>query len=43
VRTSITTDVYGYLLSSMQDEAAEMIDDLVTSTEVVLGERISVI
>ena len=43
MRTSITTDVYGYLLSNVQDEAAEMIDDLVTSTEVVLGERISVI
>ena len=37
-RTSITTDVYGHLLPNMQDVAAELIDDLVTTTEVKLDE-----
>jgi integrase len=39
-RASITSDVYGHLLPNMQDEAAEMIDDLVTPTEVGLNEPI---
>jgi integrase len=42
-RASITSDVYGHLLPNMQDEAAEMIDDLVTPTEVKLKEPISVV
>jgi integrase len=29
-RTSITMDVYGHLITSMQAEAAELIDELVT-------------
>jgi integrase len=33
-QASITSDVYGHLLPNMQDEAAEMIDELVTPTEV---------
>ena len=33
-RASITSDVYGHLLPNMQDEAAELIDGLVTSDEV---------
>lgn len=41
-RTSITSDVYGHLLPNMQDEAAEMIDDLVTPTEVKLEKPASV-
>lgn len=35
-RTSITLDVYGHLLPSMQAEAAELIDELVVPTEVKL-------
>jgi integrase len=35
-RTSITLDVYGHLLPSMQAEAAELIDRLVTPIEVTL-------
>jgi integrase len=42
-RASITSDVYGHLLPNMQDEAAEMIDDLVTPTEVKLDEPISAV
>jgi len=41
-RASITSDVYGHLLPNMQDEAAEMIDDLVTPTEVKFNEPISI-
>ena len=41
-RTSITTDVYGHLLPSMQDEAAQLIDELVTPTPVKLPEPISI-
>ena len=37
-RTSITLDVYGHLLPSMQAEAAELIDGLVTPTEVKLDD-----
>jgi len=40
-RASITSDVYGHLLPNMQDEAAEMIDELVTPTEVKLDKIIS--
>ena len=36
--TSITMDVYGHLLPSMQAEAAELIDGLVTPTEVKLDD-----
>jgi len=39
-RASITSDVYGYLLPSMQDEAAQLIDELVTPTAVKLTEPI---
>lgn len=35
-RTSITMDVYGHLIPSMQAEAAELIDELVTPIEVKL-------
>ncbi|OGN98679.1 MAG: hypothetical protein A2Z71_11290 [Chloroflexi bacterium RBG_13_50_21] len=42
-RASITSDVYGHLLPNMQDEAAEMIDDLVTPTEVKLTDPISIV
>ena len=41
-RASITSDFYGHLLPSMQDEATEMIDDLVTPTEVKLEQPITV-
>jgi integrase len=41
-RASITSDVYGHLLPNMQDEAAEMIDDLVTPTEVNLEDHVQV-
>jgi integrase len=41
-KTSITTDVYGHLLPNMQDVAAELIDDLVTPTEVKLDETITI-
>ena len=41
-RASITSDVYGHLMPNMQDEAAEMIDELVTPTEVKLNNPISV-
>lgn len=37
-RASITMDVYGHLIPSMQAEAAEMIDRLVTPGEVVMDE-----
>jgi len=36
-------DIYGHFLPSMQAEAAEMIDDLVTPTEVKLDNPISVV
>ncbi|PWB53908.1 MAG: hypothetical protein C3F13_08365 [Anaerolineales bacterium] len=39
---SITSDVYGHLLPTMVDEVDEMIDDLVTLTEVKLDKPISV-
>jgi len=39
-RTSITLDVYGHLLPSMQAEAAELIDALVTPTQVKLDDSI---
>jgi len=42
-RTSITMDVYGHLLLSMQDGVAELVDDLVTPTEVKLDEYISIV
>ena len=35
-------DVYGHLLPSMQDEAAQLIDELVTPTTVELPEPIQV-
>ncbi len=38
-RASITSDVYGHLLPSMQDEAAELIDNLVTATEIKFDEH----
>jgi integrase len=41
-KPSITTDVYGHLLPNMQDEAAEMIEGLVTPTEVLLDDPIPV-
>jgi integrase len=42
-RTSITTDVYGHVLANMQDEAAELIDELVTPTEVKLDDPINIV
>lgn len=33
-RVSVTLDIYGHLIPEMQDEAAEMIDDLITPIEV---------
>jgi integrase len=42
-RASITSDIYGHLMPNMQDEAAEMIDELVTPTEVKLEKPISVV
>jgi hypothetical protein len=33
----------GHLFPSMQDEAAELIDDLVTPTKVILNDHISVV
>jgi hypothetical protein len=36
VRDSIASDIYGHILQNMQDEAAELIDGLVTPTEVKL-------
>ena len=41
-RASITSDVYGHLMPNMQDDAAEMIDDLITPTEVKLEKPIVV-
>jgi len=41
-RASITSDVYGHLMPNMQDEAAEMIDDLITPTEVKIVKPIVV-
>ncbi len=41
-RASITSDVYGHILSNMQDEAAELIDGLVTSTQVMMDESVLV-
>jgi integrase len=41
-RTSITMDVYGHLLPNMQDEAEQLIDELVTPTPVQLPEPIQV-
>jgi hypothetical protein len=35
-------DVYGHMLPSMQDEAAQLIDELVTPTPVKLPEPIPV-
>jgi integrase len=37
-RASITSDVYGHLIPSMQDEAAQLIDDLVTPTAVMIDD-----
>jgi hypothetical protein len=42
VRTSITTDVYGHLSPNIQDEVAEMIDNLVAPTEVKLARPITI-
>jgi integrase len=41
-RASITSDIYGHLMPNMQDEAAQLIDDLVTPTEVKIDNPISV-
>jgi len=41
-RTSITMDVYGHLIPSMQAEAAELIDELVTPIEVKLDSSTTV-
>jgi len=42
-RASITSDVYGHLLPSMQDKATKMIDELVTPTEVKFENRVPVV
>jgi hypothetical protein len=39
----IMTDIYSCLLPILQDEAAEMIDDLVTPTEVKLDDPSNVL
>jgi integrase len=39
-RASITLDVYGHLIPSMQSEVAEMIDDLVMPIAVQLDEKV---
>jgi integrase len=39
-RASITSDVYGHLMPNMQDEAAEMIDELVTSVPVQIEQKV---
>jgi integrase len=36
-RVSITLDIYGHLIPEMQNEAAEMIDDLITPIEVSIA------
>jgi integrase len=36
-RVSITLDIYGHLIPEMQNEAAEMIDDLITPIEVKIA------
>ena len=41
-RASITSDVYGHLIPSMQDEAAQLIDDLVTPTAVMIDDPVLV-
>jgi integrase len=41
-RASITSDVYGHLIPSMQDEAAQLIDDLVTPTPVMMDDPVLV-
>jgi hypothetical protein len=33
----------GHLLPNMQDEASQLIDDLITQTEVILNNHISVV
>ena len=35
-KVSITLDIYGHLFPEMQDEAAELIDDLITPVEIEL-------
>jgi hypothetical protein len=40
-RVSITRDVYGHFIPSMQDEAAELIDELVTSVPVQIEQKVS--
>jgi hypothetical protein len=41
-RASITSDVYAHLLPNMQDDAAEVFDDLVPLTTIKLNQPISV-
>lgn len=41
-RASITSDVYGHLIPSMQDEAAQLIDNLVTPTPVMIDDQVLV-
>jgi integrase len=39
-RASITLDVYGHLIPTMQNELAEMIDDLVMPTAVQIDQKV---
>jgi integrase len=41
-RASITSDVYVHLIPDMQDEADQLIDDLVTPTAVMIDDRVLV-
>ena len=39
-KASITLDIYGHLIPSMQTEVAEMIDDLVMPVTIQLGKKV---
>jgi hypothetical protein len=39
-KASITLDIYGHLIPTMQTEVAEMIDDLVMPVIVQLGKKV---
>lgn len=41
-RASITSDVYGHLIPDMQDEAAQLIDGLITPTPVMIDDPVLV-
>ena len=39
-KTSTTLDIYGHLMPTMQDEAARIMDELVTPIKLELGNRV---